>query len=94
MKAHIIIGPDNKTFYVLNQFSAKKGTNVPGPQNYCGTVTVLIKQGTNDEKIKKQVQISWDNVPLNPNKVGHLEIVSIYCQMTQKCRLGRILVKL
>ena len=37
---------------------------------YCGTV--LIKQGTNDENIKKQIQISWNNVPLNPNKVGHL----------------------
>ena len=36
-----------------------------------------INQGTNDEKIKKQVQISWDNVPLNPNNVGHLEILCV-----------------
>ena len=29
------------------------------------------------KKIKKQMQISWDNVQLNPNKVGHLEIVLV-----------------
>ena len=42
---------------------------------YCGTV--LIKQGTNDEEIEKPMQISWDNVPLNSNKVGHLEFVYV-----------------
>ena len=26
-----------------------------------------MKLGTNDEKIKKQMQISWDNVPLSAN---------------------------
>ena len=51
------------------------GSNDPCPQNYCWTVS--IKQGTNDEKIKKQMQISWDNVQLNPNKVGHSEILCV-----------------
>ena len=27
--------------------------------------------------IKKQLQISWDNVPLNPNKVGRFEILCV-----------------
>ena len=31
----------------------------------------------NDEEIEKPMQISWDNVPLNSNKVGHLEILCV-----------------
>ena len=27
--------------------------------------------------LKKQMQISWDNVPLSPDKVGHLEILCV-----------------
>ena len=47
---------------------------------YCETVPM--KQGINDEK-KKQMQISWDNVPLNPNKVGHSEILCVkWCKNT------------
>ena len=42
---------------------------------YCGTM--LIKHGTSDEKIKKAIQICWDIVPLNPNYVGHLEILCV-----------------
>ena len=37
--------------------------------------TVPLKQGTNDEEIEKPIHISWDNGPLNSNKVGHLEIL-------------------
>ena len=36
------------------------------------------KQRTNErvnENIKKQIQISWDKIPLNSNKVGHFEIL-------------------
>ena len=36
-------------------------------------VTVPIKQGTNEEEFEKPMHISWDNVPLNSNKVGPLE---------------------
>ena len=36
-----------------------------------------INQGTCDENTKKKVQISWDNIPLNQNKVGHLEILCL-----------------
>ena len=32
---------------------------------------------TNDESNKEQTIISWDNVPLNSNKVGHLEILCV-----------------
>ena len=39
---------------------------------YCGTE--LVNQETNDEKIKKQMQISRENVPLNPK----LDILKFY----------------
>ena len=46
------------------------GDKRPISSKYCGTV--LIKQGTNDEKKKKkQMQISWDNVPLSPGTFGN-----------------------
>ena len=52
------------------------GDKCPMSSKNCGTV--LIKQGTNyGKKIKKQMQISWDNVPLNPEKVGHLVILCV-----------------
>ena len=39
--------------------------------------TVPIKQGTNNEEIEKPMHISWDNVQLNSNKAGHLEILCV-----------------
>ena len=36
-----------------------------------------LNQGTCDEHIKNQIQISWDNAPLNPNKMGHLKILCV-----------------
>ena len=35
------------------------------------------KQGTNDENIGKQTQMSWDNVPLDSNSVGHLDFLCV-----------------
>ena len=79
------------------------GDKCPMCSKYCGTVT--IKQGTNDENIKKRKQISWDNVPLNsnwdiwqgtkiPQDKCNIEIFlspvwKFMCQMAQ--RLGRTL---
>ena len=31
---------------------------------------VQLNQGTSDYNIKKQIQLSWDNVPLNRSKLG------------------------
>ena len=50
-------------------------------------------QGTNDENIRKQIQVSWDNVPLIPNYVGHLEIICIkWCKITALAEHCHILV--
>ena len=48
------------------------------------------KQGTNDENIRKQIQISWDNVPLKPKLSGTFG--NLMCQMAQKRSLSRALV--
>ena len=39
--------------------------------------TVPYNEGANDENIMKQIQISWNDVPLNSNEVEHLEILCI-----------------
>ena len=47
---------------------------------YCGTE--LYKHGTNDENIRKQMQISWDSVPTEPKLSGTFG--SFMCQMVQQ----------
>ena len=38
------------------------------PQKSCGRVSY--RQELINENVKKQAQVSWDKVPLKPNKVG------------------------
>ena len=45
------------------------------PFQYYGAVP--LKQGTSNENIKKKTKISWNNVPLNPTCVGHLDVLCI-----------------
>ena len=46
------------------------------PRNFIGgeKCPMYSKQKTNDEEIEKPMEIELDNVPVNSNKVGHLEI--------------------
>ena len=51
--------------------------NVQCPQSIAGPGAVAYIEGTDGENIRKQMQMSWDNVSLNPNSVEHLEIVCV-----------------
>ena len=70
---------------VFCQEILKEWTQCPMASKYCWTVP--LKQGTSDEIMKKKTKISWDNVPLNPTCVGHLEILCVKWRI--KCSHGR-----